>query len=112
MRFIFKQLVVLILLSTMAAVAMGQTADDDEVNAAYPGYPHTFYSGHYYLTQAISRSASTPSPRASITSSSPLSETKAKIQWSYGSPEGLAAPAFWPASTKMALSLSNRSKNY
>lgn len=46
MRFSFKQLLVLVLLNLVAVVIFGQTADDDEVNAAYPGYPHTFYSGY------------------------------------------------------------------
>lgn len=41
MPIILKTLIILLAL----AGAFAQTADDDEVNAAYPGYPHTFYSG-------------------------------------------------------------------
>lgn len=41
----------LLALLALLSVAAAQTADDDEVNAAYPGYPHTFYSGTNMLTQ-------------------------------------------------------------
>ena len=44
---------VLLLLAALAAPALSQTADDDEVDAAYPGYPHTFYSGNSILIKAI-----------------------------------------------------------
>lgn len=29
----------------MVSTAVCQSADDDEVNVSYPGYPHAFYSG-------------------------------------------------------------------
>jgi hypothetical protein len=40
-----EQIKVLVVLALLIAVVVGQTADDDEVVAAYIGYPHTFYSG-------------------------------------------------------------------
>ena len=42
-----------LLLTTLIVTSLAQTADDDEVNAAYPGYPHTFYSGICSYIKAI-----------------------------------------------------------
>lgn len=48
-----KQLALLVIVAAVAVVVKAQTAEDDEVNAAYPGYPHTFYSGTSLLNQDI-----------------------------------------------------------
>ena len=45
---------ILLLFILIATPALAQTADDDEVDAAYPGYPHTFYSGTIFFIKAIS----------------------------------------------------------
>jgi hypothetical protein len=42
-----------LLLALLVVGAVSQTADDDEVRAAYPGYPHTFYSGTSQPTQVF-----------------------------------------------------------
>jgi carboxypeptidase C (cathepsin A) len=42
-----KNLLFGLLITIFVVSVLGQTADDDEVNAAYPGYPHKFYSGQF-----------------------------------------------------------------
>ena len=49
MKVCLNALLVISLLALLAGVT-AQTADDDEVSAAYPGYPHTFYSGTSHST--------------------------------------------------------------
>ena len=44
-----SKLLLLLLVASMAGTVLGQTADDDEVDAAYPGYPHKFYSGNLII---------------------------------------------------------------
>lgn len=60
-----------LLLALLLAAVLSQTADDDEVNASYPGYPHTFYSGSCKDTQVFSKSTSEILPKTFTTCSSP-----------------------------------------
>lgn len=44
-----SKVLLLLLLASMAVSALGKTAEDDEVDAAYHGYPHKFYSGELII---------------------------------------------------------------
>lgn len=51
MKSLWATAITLLLLAFVLKETVCQTADDDEVSAAYPGYPHTFYSGNTHLMQ-------------------------------------------------------------
>lgn len=48
-----KRIALPLLALLMVSTVICQSADDDEVSAAYPGYPHTFYSGTSTNMQVI-----------------------------------------------------------